>query len=335
MTTPWVEKYRPRTVDDVAHQDDVVGVLKKSLTSANLPHLLFYGPPGTGKTSTILAVARELFGPDLMSKRVLELNASDDRGISAVREKIKTFAQTTVSHDTSSPYPCPPYKIIILDECDTMTQDAQTALRRTIEKFSRETRFCLICNYISRIIDPLTSRCAKFRFQPLPHEKIRTRLTHICESEGLEISVDVLDQLISDCHGDMRKAIITLQSVHRLFGKSVTSAAVIEVSGRIPPELISNFLRKCRVEGFDQIQRFVSDTLAEGYSAFQFLEQLLELVVTNGGDVPMSDLQITRIAERIAKTDASLVAGCAEEIQLMNVAALVMDVWRDNSLIGK
>jgi replication factor C subunit 2/4 len=160
-----------------------------------LPHLLFYGPPGTGKTSTILALARQLYGAELLHERVLELNASDERGIDVIRNKVKRFAQVNVSAQTitrvdpttqqSSAHHVPGYKLIILDEVDNMSSDAQNALRRIIEIYSHVTRFCLICNYVSKIIDPLTSRCAKFRFQPLPLHCIKQRLLHICEQEQL------------------------------------------------------------------------------------------------------------------------------------------------------
>ncbi|KAI9886807.1 MAG: Protein phosphatase methylesterase 1 [Watsoniomyces obsoletus] len=218
---PWVEKYRPKTLSDVAAQDHTINVLQRTLQASNLPHMLFYGPPGTGKTSTVLALAKELYGPDLFKTRVLELNASDERGISIVREKVKNFARMQLSNPPAgsrSKYPCPPFKIIILDEADSMTQDAQSALRRTMETYSKITRFCLICNYVTRIIDPLASRCSKFRFKSLDQGNAKRRLEEIAEKEEVLLEDGAVETLIRCSEGDLRKAITYLQSAARLVG---------------------------------------------------------------------------------------------------------------------
>jgi nuclear protein localization family protein 4 len=200
--------------------------------------MLFYGPPGTGKTSTILALAKQLYGPELMKSRVLELNASDERGISIVRQKVKDFARQQLSvaptynvmtedKETGEKdkmvryrdkYSCPPFKIIILDEADSMTQDAQSALRRTMETYSRMTRFCLVCNYVTRIIDPLASRCSKFRFKSLDQGNAVRRVDDSAKLEGVKLDDGVSEELVRVADGDLRKAITFLQSAARLVG---------------------------------------------------------------------------------------------------------------------
>ena len=222
---------RPKTLADVASQQHTTQLLQRTLRSTNLPHLLFYGPPGTGKTSTNLALSKQLFGPVLFRSRVLELNASDERGIGIVRTKIKDFARQQLSSTPAGPagekyrelYPCPPFKIIVLDEADSMTQDAQSALRRTMETYSRITRFCLVCNYVTRIIDPLASRCSKFRFKSLESGDARRRIEDIAKLEVVRLEDGVADALVKYAEGDLRKAITFLQSAARLVG-AVSSA---------------------------------------------------------------------------------------------------------------
>ncbi|KAJ6930661.1 hypothetical protein NC652_014248 [Populus alba x Populus x berolinensis] len=273
---PWVEKYRPKQVKDVAHQDEVVRVLTNTLETANCPHMLFYGPPGTGKTTTALAIAHQLYGPELYKSRVLELNASDDRGINVVRTKIKDFAAVAVgSGQRQGVYPCPPYKIIILDEADSMTEDAQNALRRTMETYSKVTRFFFICNYISRIIEPLASRCAKFRFKPLPEEIMSNRILHICNEEGLTLDTEALSTLSSVSQGDLRRAITYLQGAARLFGSSISSKDLISVSGAIPREVTEAIYAACKSGDFDLANKEVNNVIAEGYPVSQMLAQVL------------------------------------------------------------
>nr|DAD24687.1 TPA_asm: hypothetical protein HUJ06_026151 [Nelumbo nucifera] len=327
---PWVEKYRPKQVKDVAHQDEVVRVLTNTLETTNCPHMLFYGPPGTGKTTTALAIAHELFGPELYKSRVLELNASDDRGINVVRTKIKDFAAVAVgSGGRQGGHPCPPYKIIILDEADSMTEDAQylyifviqNALRRTMETYSKVTRFFFICNYISRIIEPLASRCAKFRFKPLSEDVMSSRIVHICREEGLNLDSEAFSTLSSISQGDLRRAITYLQGAARLFGSSISAKDLISVSGVIPQDAVQALLASCRSGDFELANKEVSNVISEGYPVSQMLSQLFEVIV-EANDI--SDEQKARICKRLAEADKCLVDGADEYLQLMDVASNTM-----------
>uniref|UniRef100_A0A0D6R900 AAA+ ATPase domain-containing protein n=1 Tax=Araucaria cunninghamii TaxID=56994 RepID=A0A0D6R900_ARACU len=318
----WVEKYRPKQIKDVAHQEEVVRALANTLETGSLPHLLFYGPPGTGKTTTALAIAHQLFGPELYKSRVLELNASDDRGINVVRTKIKDFAAVAVAcGGTNSGYLCPPFKIIILDEADSMTEDAQNALRRTMETHSKVTRFCFICNYVSRIIEPLASRCAKFRFKPLVEDIMTNRILHICKEEGLHLDSDALRTLGSVSEGDLRRAITCLQSAARLYGSSISSNNIISVSGIIPIQVVQSLFQACKTGQFDMAQKEVTDIVAEGHPASQIFSQLYDLVVQA---TDISDETKARISQRLAEADKCLIDGADEYLQLLDVASNAM-----------
>ena len=208
---PWVDKYRPHYISSIAHQDEVKKVLFNILKTGNFPNFIFHGPPGTGKTSAVLALAHELFGPKLINERVLELNASDQRGINVVRDIIIKFAKESISNPDPK-YPCPPYKIIILDEADAITLDAQAALRKVIESASKITRFVFTCNYIEKIIQPIISRCVKFRFKPLSIDVLNERLTAICKFEKININSKCINRISEISDGDCRKAIMILQN---------------------------------------------------------------------------------------------------------------------------
>ena len=289
--------------------------------------MLFYGPPGTGKTSTVLALAKELYGPELIKSRVLELNASDERGISIVREKVKDFARMQLSQPSAAyraQWPCPPYKIIILDEADSMTQDAQSALRRTMETYSKITRFCLICNYVTRIIDPLASRCSKFRFKSLDQGNAQRRVEDIAKKEGVVLEKGAAEALIRCSEGDLRKAITFLQSAARLVGavsmedrdvdvdamdvdgkdeKIVTVKSVEEIAGVIPDETIEGLVKvmQPRSKGlvYEGVAKVVEDMVADGWSATQVVTQvclsflLAVNIITNLGS-SIKELSTTR-----------------------------------------
>ena len=211
---PWVEKYRPAALQELISHEDIIKTIRRFISEEKLPHLLFYGPPGTGKTSTILACAKELYSAKEFNSMVLELNASDDRGINVVRGQILNFASTRTIFNSG-------FKLVILDEADSMTQDAQNALRRIIEKFTDNVRFCLICNYLSKIIPALQSRCTRFRFGPLDPEQIMPRLEHVCEKESVDVTEDGKEALMRLSQGDMRKVINVLQSCAMAFDNKV------------------------------------------------------------------------------------------------------------------
>ncbi|GAM20634.1 hypothetical protein SAMD00019534_038090 [Acytostelium subglobosum LB1] len=323
---PWVSKYRPKTVDDVSHQDEVVKALKRSLETGNLPHLLFYGPPGTGKTSTVLAVAMDLYGPELYKDRVLELNASDERGIEVVRTKIKSFASFTVNQQaTVNGRPAASFKLIILDEADSMTHDAQAALRRTIENTSKTTRFCLLCNYITRIIEPLSSRCAKFRFRSLDDTAMTERLTMIADKEGMRpLSDPVLKAIQQVSDGDLRKAITYLQSVYRFYGKDkvLTPDTIFNISGTVPNELIDGLFKTCLSGSYEKLEKNVQRIIANGYPAAQILSQLFDYVVAT----PVAtNKQKAMITIKMGSVDRNLIDGSEEFLQLLDAASYIMN----------
>lgn len=218
-----MEKYRPDSLDEVYGQQEIVDTVRKFVQEGKLPHLLFYGPPGTGKTSTIIALAKEIYGAKYRNM-VLELNASDDRGIDVVRNQIKDFASTMQIFSKG-------FKLIILDEADAMTSVAQNSLRRIIEKYTKNTRFCILANYSHKLNPALISRCTRFRFLPIGADAIRERIKNVIIKEKLNISDDALAALLELSQGDMRKSLNVLQAC---------KAALDDASDEVDQEMIYN-----------------------------------------------------------------------------------------------
>ena len=339
-TLPWVEKYRPKTVEEVVYQEEVVSVLKKCLSGADFPHLLFYGPPGTGKTSTILAMAQEMFGREFVKDRVLELNSSDERGIDVIRKKVKSFSSIKVPSKLPDGRRCPPIKIVVLDEADSMTPAAQSALRRVIEAGTETTRFCIICNYVTRIIQPIASRCTKFRFKPLPRDLILGKLKEIASKENMTTeSDDVFEQVIKVSDGDLRKAVTFLQTVFRIkaepvtLGDSVVKKAhvtvndVHEVSGFIPSNIMDIVLKTAK-QDLSSVERGVSSLVFNGFSSSQFMLQLHEYILETE---TLDWKQKCPLLKKIASSDACLLDGSSEYLQLLSVISALYQAFKDPS----
>ena len=270
-----------------------------------------------------MAAARDLFG-DMYKQRILELNASDERGIQVVRDKIKRFAQLTASGKRPDGRPCPPFKIVILDEADSMTRDAQSALRRTMEKEGKSTKFCLICNYVSRIIEPLTSRCAKFRFKPLSNDILVERLEFIAERENVQIGKPALDLLMGTSEGDLRKAITTLQSASKLKNPSrdeVNAQDVSEVAGVVPQKWIDDLFDVFNKNCYNDLQKCVDDLSCEGFSGSQLFVQIFDKII---GSDALSDRQKSVICEALAVNESRLLDGANEYLQLMDLCGVIM-----------
>lgn len=327
---PWVEKYRPTTLDDIVHHKDVVSVLKQTLVTNDFPNLLLYGPPGTGKTSSIIALARTMFG-NRFEGRVLQLNASDERGIIVIRDRVRKFAQSVPMNfggETTQKKPYSNLKLIILDEADSMTTAAQACLRRTMEIYSKTTRFCLICNYVSRIIEPIASRCSKFRFQPIAEPLMLERLVYICQNENVTYTNDkVLRHLIEFCDGDLRQAITTLQSAYRLAGsgKSLDLDLIHEVSGYIPRRYINKFKAVCKSKSIERMHEFIADLISEGYTASQFLNQTHDWLLTD--NLHLADSSLAKMIQAIELAEHRFCNGSDEYIQLMFVASVIMNYF--------
>ena len=302
----WTEKYRPKTISEIKGQQEITSRLDAFVKTKNFPHLLFAGPAGTGKTTAALAISRQLYG-DNWKDHILELNASDERGIDVVRSTIKEFART-LAFNTG-------FKIIFLDESDALTSDAQQALRRTMEKYTKTTRFILSANYSSKLIEPLQSRCVIFRFRPLSNEKIKERLKLIIEQEKLQADEKSLDAVIYVAQGDLRKAINILQASASL-GEKITDEIVYNVSSRARPEEITNMLNSAlKGEFLDARNQLDTLIFEHGMSGEDVLLQLYRELI-NLDETAIDNKSKIELIDAIGEANFRIVEGANERIQL-------------------
>ncbi|MGA8710341.1 MAG: replication factor C small subunit [Thermoplasmata archaeon] len=308
----WVEKYRPSSLRDMVGQDAILPLLRSYAEKRSMPHLLFAGPPGSGKTTAALALSRDLFGADWRTS-FLELNASDERGIDTVRTTIKQYARTSPLGDVG-------FKILFLDEADNLTSEAQASLRRLMERYSGSCRFILSCNYSSRIIDPIQSRCAVFRFRAYSPEAVRTQVKRIATAEGKKVSAEALETILTASGGDMRRAtnLLQLAGTHSdsITAETIKEYATIplrrEVEGMLTAALAGNFR--------DARDRLFAMFVERGASG----EDILKAIHTYLPDIPDNVLparEKVRLLEYLGEVDFRLAQGASDRIQLEAVLA--------------
>ncbi|EGC34633.1 hypothetical protein DICPUDRAFT_153140 [Dictyostelium purpureum] len=318
---PWVEKYRPKSINDLIAHDDIIAT-----KSNTLPHLLFYGPPGTGKTSTIQAIARKLYGENY-SRMVLELNASDDRGIDVVREQIKTFASSMFFFNSTVPY-----KLIILDEADSMTNIAQTALRRVIEKYTKTTRFCIVCNYVVKIIPALQSRCTRFRFKPLPDSATEERLKEILKIENVQIDEEGMKAVLFLGDGDMRKSLNILQSVSMSTNGLIGEEQIYKCTGNPSPTDFHMVLEWLFNEDFQTAFNNITDLKKKKGLSLTDIISYFPHFLMEMDDMP--SILLCKALSHLSDIEFNLSNGASEKLQLGSLVGSFQILKDDIALHG-
>ena len=307
MSGPWVEKYRPQKLDEIVGQNHIVNRLKKYIDEESMPNLMFTGPAGVGKTTTALALVKAILG-EYWRQNFLELNASDARGIETVRNNIKNFCRL-------KPVGAP-FRIIFLDEVDNMTKDAQHALRREMEMYTKTASFILSCNYSSKIIDPIQSRCAIFRFGPIKSEEVVSRLSYICQEESFNFDANALETIVYYAEGDMRKAVNILQATASE-GEEITESAVYDVVSKAKPQDINKLVTQALGGDFLGARDLLTETMiSQGTSGEDMVAQIYQDVSKRVIDGKMSGDIYIDLIEAIAECDFRIREGANPRIQL-------------------
>lgn len=307
MTTiPWTEKYRPKTLKEVIDQKAIVQSLKSVVKSRAIPHMLFVGPAGVGKTASAHALARDLYGEGYMSEGMfVEVNASDERGLQTVREKVKLFARSRAFGEVG-------FRIILLDESDQLTEDAQHALRRIMEQFSSNCRFILVANYSNRIIEPIQSRCATFRFRLLPEKIVTKYLGEIGEKESLKATQPALETIYELSNGDLRKCINALQAASSL-SKSIDESVVYKVMGYVDRGEVQRMLELAASGGFLEAREMLRRMLYyDGIAGRDILDVIFRQIFR----MKIPDRRKMLLVDQLGEVDHRISEGASEEIQL-------------------
>lgn len=316
MIDIWIEKYRPAKLDQIVGQQSNIQKLKSFISHRQLPHLIFAGPAGTGKTSTAIAIAMELFGED-WRQNFLELNASNERGIDVIRENVKDFARIKPSNDLG-------FKIIFLDEADQLTQEAQAALRRTMELYSSATRFIFSCNYSSQIILPIQSRTVVMRFRPIEYDQMKKRLLVVAETEKIKLTDESLEAIYSISEGDMRKALNVLQTISN--SGEITPARIYEISGSANPKDFKVLLSKALSGIFDEARESMDQMVIErGLSGMDIVRGLHSAIRRE--KVPPK--QKVQVIIALGEAEFRLVEGATDLIQLNALLARLSSIGNE------
>ena len=307
----WIEKYRPQTFKEVKGQKQVVNRVKAFVEAKNLPHLLFSGPAGVGKTTLSLVIAKQLFGENWRD-HVLELNASDERGIDVVRTKVKDFARVRSLNKV-------PFKIIYLDECDALTRDAQQALRRTMENYAATTRFILSCNYISKIIDPIQSRCTVFKFKPIEKEEIFDIISVIEKNENIQLTDSAKEAVYTISNGDCRRAENILQSCAVISDK-IDDELVFSLASIARPNEVRDILKLALENKFiDSRNLLLSTMLKYGLAGSDMIKQMQQSI----WDLDLDDKFKVKLVDRCGDVEFRMTEGSDEYLQLEAFLAFV------------